>query len=78
LPINAAHFRLTDASRVHSKPQEQRTSIFGARLTVRNHAKIFLLCHNENSYGKVNLATWRDLKAKVLSESFSRTKLALL
>jgi hypothetical protein len=34
-------------------------------------------------YGKVNLATWnemkwRDLKAKVLSESFSRTKLALL
>jgi hypothetical protein len=53
LVASAAHFRLTDASRVHLKPQEQRTlnphSASNRKTTQENFPTLPLLCHNETA-----------------------------
>jgi hypothetical protein len=45
LPINTAHFRLTDASGVHSNDKCRGLLILLARLTAREDNRIFSLCH---------------------------------
>jgi hypothetical protein len=36
-----------------------------ARLTAREHNRIFVLCHSQKSYGKMNLTTWGETNGRI-------------